>query len=97
MGVKMNLRIITTYHAGDPKIRFLTKSILKPYGRATAMPPAWGLFSKLQKRVVTYSIANHFSSLLGKLHFQVKFLFVSKSEIKDYRKLPRNLPEINLK
>ena len=32
---------ITKYHAADSKIRFLTKSILKPYGRATAMPPAW--------------------------------------------------------
>ena len=24
----------------DPEIGFLTKSILKPYGRASAMPPA---------------------------------------------------------
>ena len=43
MGVKMNLRIITKNHAADPKIGFLTKSIPKPYGRATAMPPAWEL------------------------------------------------------
>ena len=40
MGVKMNLKIITKNHEGDPEIGFLTKSISKPYGRATAMPPA---------------------------------------------------------
>ena len=39
----MNLRIITKYRAADPEIRFLTKSILKPYGYATALPPAWEL------------------------------------------------------
>ena len=39
----MNLRIIMKNHASDPEIRFLTKSIPKPYGRATAMPPAWEL------------------------------------------------------
>ena len=43
MGVKMNLRIVTENHAADPEIGFLTKSISKPYGRATAMPPAWEL------------------------------------------------------
>ena len=43
MGVKMNLRIITKNDAADPEIGFLTKSISKPYGRATAMPPAWEL------------------------------------------------------
>ena len=43
MGAKVNLRIITTNHAADPEIGFLTKSISKPYGRATAMPPAWEL------------------------------------------------------
>ena len=40
MGVKMNLRIITKNHAADPEIGFRTKSISKPYSRATAMPPA---------------------------------------------------------
>ena len=39
----MNLRIITKYGAADTEIRFLTNSILKPYGYATAMPPAWEL------------------------------------------------------
>ena len=34
----MNLRIITKNHAVDPEIGLLTKSILKPYGRAAAMP-----------------------------------------------------------
>ena len=39
----MNLRIITQNHAADPERRFLTKSVSKPYGRATATPPAWQL------------------------------------------------------
>ena len=43
MGVKMNLRLITKNHAADPEIGILTKSISKPYGRATAIPPAWEL------------------------------------------------------
>ena len=41
MVVKMNLRILTKNHAADPEIGFLTKSILKPYGRVAAMPTAW--------------------------------------------------------
>ena len=43
MSVKMNFRIITKNHEVDPEIGFLTKSISKPYGRTTAMPPAWEL------------------------------------------------------
>ena len=43
MGVKMYLRIITKNHAADPKRGFLTKSISKLNGRATAMPTAWEL------------------------------------------------------
>ena len=43
MGVKINLKIITKNHAADPEKRFLAKSILKPYGRATALPTAWEL------------------------------------------------------
>ena len=43
MAVKMNLRIITKRFAADPKIGFLTKSISKANGYATAMPPAWEL------------------------------------------------------
>ena len=41
MGVKIKLKIITKNHEVDPEIGFLTKSISKPYGCATAMPPAW--------------------------------------------------------
>ena len=43
MGVKMNFRIITKNYENDPEIEFLTKSISKPYDRATVMPPAWEL------------------------------------------------------
>ena len=34
-------------HAADSEIEFLTKSISKPNGRATAMPTAWELNSNL--------------------------------------------------
>ena len=47
IGVKINFRIITKNHTADPEKRFLTKSILKAYGRATAMPPAWELRIKI--------------------------------------------------
>ena len=40
---KMILMIITKNNAADPEKGFLIKSISKPYGRATAMPPAWEL------------------------------------------------------
>ena len=35
MGVKMNLSMITKNHATDQEKGFLTKSILKPFGRTT--------------------------------------------------------------
>ena len=43
MAVKMNLRVITKRFAADPEKGFLTKSISKTNGYATAMPPAWEL------------------------------------------------------
>ena len=43
MDVKMNSRIITKNYAADSEIGFLTKSISKPYDRATAIPTAWKL------------------------------------------------------
>ena len=51
MAVKMNLRIITKNHEADPEKGFLTKSLSKPYGRATAVPPAWELkmFNTIKK------------------------------------------------
>ena len=39
----MNFRIITKNRAADLEKGFLTKPILKPYGRATTMPTAWEL------------------------------------------------------
>ena len=47
MGVKMNIGMIMKNYAADPEIGFITKSISKPYGRSTAMPPAWKLTSNL--------------------------------------------------
>ena len=43
MAVKINFRIIKKRYAADPEIGFLTKSISKANGYATAMPPAWEL------------------------------------------------------
>ena len=37
----MNLGIITKNRGADPEIGFLTKLVLKPYDRATAMPTAF--------------------------------------------------------
>ena len=41
MNAKINFMILMQNGEADPEIGFLTKSILKPYGRATAMPTAW--------------------------------------------------------
>ena len=49
MGLKMNFKIITKNHAADPEIEFFTNSILKPYGRATAMQVASELTPKIMK------------------------------------------------
>ena len=43
MGLKMNSRIIRKNHAAYAEIGFLTKLILMPYDRATAMPPLYEL------------------------------------------------------
>ena len=58
MGVKMNFRIITKNHAADLEIEFLTKMISKPYGRATAMPPAWKLKSPFFESELAHEIGN---------------------------------------
>ena len=47
MGVKMVFRILTKNHAADPEEDFLKKSISKPFGRATAMPPVWEINRKI--------------------------------------------------
>ena len=47
-GGKMNLSITTKNHGTDPKIELLTKSISKPFGRATTMPQAWELTQRLE-------------------------------------------------
>ena len=54
----MNFRIITKYRAADPEIRFFTKPILKPYGYATAMPPALELRRgvKINLTIITKNI-----------------------------------------
>ena len=49
MSVKINLRIITKNHEADPEIGFLAKSITKPYGRATVIPPALELMPEAVK------------------------------------------------
>ena len=39
--VCQNWKIRSTNNGAESEIGFLTKSISKPYGRGTAMPPAW--------------------------------------------------------
>ena len=56
MGVKMNLRVKTKSHATYPEIVFLTKSISKRYGRATAMPRALELISSKIFKLLFQSI-----------------------------------------
>ena len=48
MSVKINLRVITKNRTADPEIGFLNKSILKPYGRAAAMPTACDLMLSMK-------------------------------------------------
>ena len=65
MAVKMNLRIITKRFAADPEIGFLTKSISKANGYATAMPPAWELIIRDRFGIAffgEYSLTLRFSS-----------------------------------
>ena len=51
MNVKMNLRIITKNHAADREKGFLTKSVLKTYGREAAMPTSWDLSSFCSRKI----------------------------------------------
>ena len=55
ISVQMNLWMITKNHEGDPEIGFLTKSISKPYGRATAMPLASELSLDINDRRYRWS------------------------------------------
>ena len=48
-GCKNELRDNKKNHEADTEINFLTKSISKPYGHATAMPPAWELINLCEK------------------------------------------------
>ena len=43
------IRVITKNRAADPERGFFTKSISKPYSRATAMPPVLELNNNLVK------------------------------------------------
>ena len=64
--VKIYLRIKTKNHTADPEIGFLTKSISKPYGRATAMPTAWE---------ITKVSSNETWNLLIECKWRLKFGF----------------------
>ena len=51
MGAKMTLRTIIENHVADSEIEFLTKSISKLYGRATARPTATVKSSPLAQQI----------------------------------------------
>ena len=70
MGVEMNFGLITKNHAADPEIRLLTKSISKPYRRATAMPTAWEIM--IPNWVVSRLFANIFHYIKHHLNLTTK-------------------------
>ena len=84
MGVKMNFRIITKNHAADPEIRFLTKSISKPFSRATVMPPAWELRQKYFRlglfwsRIFSVILRNKTLAITAKRYSRILWLSLSK-------------------
>ena len=59
----MNLSIVTKNHAADPETGFLTKSISKSFGCATAMPTALELRSHCGERLLK-SNGSFFNSAL---------------------------------
>ena len=67
----MNFRITTKNRAADPEIGFLTKSILKLYGPAAAMPTALANSGDGRRRVHTFDFSNEkdWSMSLAVYHF----------------------------
>ena len=78
MSVKMNLRIKTKNHIADPEKEILTKSISKPYGGATAMPPAGELIISLfLNEVLNIKNKSSFESTIDKCNYRnFEFLFL---------------------
>ena len=74
----MNFRITAKNDAADTKIGFLTRSISKPYGRATAMPRVWELKAIKSKNIlflksVVISVTSR--NTLNSIRFWKKFGF----------------------
>ena len=55
MSIKLNFRLIMKNPAVDSEIGFLTKSLLKPYGRAGVMPKVWELNTHLLDEPIAFS------------------------------------------
>ena len=91
MSVKVNLTIITKNDEADPEIGFLTKSILKPYGRATAIPRAWVL-RYFGTRKINFNISSQTIWSSGSGSFYDKILgfqcLVYKKQNKNFWKGP---------
>ena len=73
MGVKMNLRIITKNRGLYLELGFLTKSILKPHGRAVAIPTVWEL-----KTLLRYDPYADWLENFALISFHVRIAVVSK-------------------
>ena len=71
----MNLRLMTKHHAADLEIGFLTKSILKPYGRAAAMPTARELKTEISSFIKIFII----------VYFNLKYCVVQNVQNLDSR------------
>ena len=81
MNVKMKLRIITKNHAADPEIEFVTKSISKPFCRATAIPTAWELIMIIETKIFRFTVTSktlssqHSNVLQQRIHLLKKRFF----------------------
>ena len=62
----MNSKIIAKNHSADPGKRFLIKSTLKPYSRASAKPTAW----KLTHYINIYSHVSLYSTYSKNVSFR---------------------------
>ena len=88
-GLKRNLRIITKNLEADPEIEFLTKSIWKPYGRATAMPPAWELnfnnlhIMRMMAESSTHSNVQKFLMSRKNFEFEIVFSRFEQFDVKE--------------
>ena len=65
-------------HAADPEIVFLRKSISRPQGRATAMPPMWGLI--IPKKMTLWEIMKICSQFSETISRKIDFTVLAETD-----------------